>query len=146
MERRSFVRRVAGVVAAIAGSIAAIGLFKQFYPPSAGKKQLLKIGALYEYPVDTFTFLQDHSLYIYRDHEGVRAISAVCTHLGCILEKSSDGFICPCHGSCYNDQGDVLSGPAPRSLAWYKVGRSQDGKLVININQKVESEFKYIIS
>jgi len=137
---------MAGLAAAFAGSIAAIGLFKQFYPPSAGKKQLLKAGSLYAYPVDTFTFLKDHNLYIYRDHEGVRAVSAVCTHLGCILEKSSDGFVCPCHGSCYNDHGAVLSGPAPRNLAWYKVSRSQDGKLLIHINEKVASEFKANIS
>ena len=146
MERRSFIKRVSGIFAAVAGVIAGIGLLKQFYPPSSGKGQLLKIGSLYSYPVDTFTFLPEHNLFIYRDHEGVRAVSAVCTHLGCTLEKSSDGFLCPCHGSCYNNQGDVLSGPAPRNLAWYEVSRSQDGKLVINANHKVASEFKYIIS
>ena len=137
---------MAAVLAAIAGSIAGIGLLKQFYPPSAGKRQSLKIGNLYEYPVDAFTFLKEHNLFVYRDHEGVRAVSAVCTHLGCILEKSEDGFECPCHGSHYNDQGDVLSGPAPRDLAWYEVTRSLDGKLVINTARKVESEYKYKFS
>ena len=146
MQRRSFVKRVSGIAAAIAGAVAGIGLFKQFYPPSAGRKQKVKVGKLYEYPVDTFTFLDEHNVYVYRDHEGVRAVSAVCTHLGCTLEKSSDGFICPCHGSCYNDSGEVLSGPAPRDLAWYDVSRSQDGRLLIDLEQKVESDYKFKIS
>ena len=48
-----------------------------------------------------------------------KAFSAVCTHMGCIVSKISDGKIeCPCHGSEYSvATGDVLRGPAPRPLA-----------------------------
>ena len=146
MERRSYIKRLSGLLAAVAGALAGIGLIKQFYPPSSGRKLKIKAGNLYEYPVDTFTFIGEHNLFIYRDHEGVRAVSAVCTHLGCILEKSSDGFICPCHGSCYNEKGSVLSGPAPRNLSWYEVSRAQDGRLVIDTDHKVDPVFKFIIS
>jgi Rieske Fe-S protein len=47
-----------------------------------------------------------------------KAFSAVCTHLGCIVNKISDGRIdCPCHGSQYSiKDGSVLAGPAPRPL------------------------------
>ena len=134
------------MLATIAGALVTIGLFKQFYPRSAGKKLKLKVGNLYEYPVDTFTFLDEYNIFIYRDHEGVRAVSAICTHLGCILEKSTEGFVCPCHGSCYNDMGDVLSGPAPRNLAWFEVSKAQDGRLVVDTDHKVEPEYKFIIS
>ncbi|KAL6143805.1 hypothetical protein ACLB2K_054500 [Fragaria x ananassa] len=46
-------------------------------------------------------------------------INAVCTHLGCVVPFNSaeNKFICPCHGSQYNDQGRVVRGPAPLSLA-----------------------------
>ncbi|KAL5581885.1 hypothetical protein UlMin_014327 [Ulmus minor] len=46
-------------------------------------------------------------------------INAVCTHLGCVVPWNSaeNKFICPCHGSQYNDQGRVVRGPAPLSLA-----------------------------
>lgn len=56
---------------------------------------------------------------VYRDLEGnVHAVSARCTHLGCIVrwnpaEKSWD---CPCHGSRFSVDGRVLHGPAVRDL------------------------------
>ncbi len=46
-------------------------------------------------------------------------INAVCTHLGCVVpwNAAENKFICPCHGSQYNDEGKVVRGPAPLSLA-----------------------------
>jgi cytochrome b6-f complex iron-sulfur subunit len=46
-------------------------------------------------------------------------LNAVCTHLGCVVpwNASEDKFMCPCHGSQYNNQGKVVRGPAPLSLA-----------------------------
>jgi glycine/D-amino acid oxidase-like deaminating enzyme/nitrite reductase/ring-hydroxylating ferredoxin subunit len=55
----------------------------------------------------------------FRDEEGiVHAVSAVCTHLGCLVnwnnaEKSWD---CPCHGARFDCQGKVLHGPATQDL------------------------------
>jgi glycine/D-amino acid oxidase-like deaminating enzyme/nitrite reductase/ring-hydroxylating ferredoxin subunit len=56
-----------------------------------------------------------HRVAVYRDEQGVlHERSAVCTHLKCIvdwnsLEKTWD---CPCHGSRFDPQGNVLNGPA----------------------------------
>lgn len=56
----------------------------------------------------------------YRDAGGsLHELSAVCTHLGCIvrwnpMERSWD---CPCHGSRFDPQGKVLNGPAIDPLA-----------------------------
>jgi Rieske Fe-S protein len=56
---------------------------------------------------------------VYRDIDGVlHERSAVCTHLGCVVqwnagEKSWD---CPCHGSRYGIDGEVLNGPARAPL------------------------------
>ena len=46
-------------------------------------------------------------------------LNAVCTHLGCVVpwNGNKDRFICPCHGSQYNNEGKVVRGPAPLSLA-----------------------------
>jgi glycine/D-amino acid oxidase-like deaminating enzyme/nitrite reductase/ring-hydroxylating ferredoxin subunit len=56
---------------------------------------------------------------VYRDEDGVlHAVSPVCTHMGCVVgwnpaEKSWD---CPCHGSRYSRDGQVIQGPAVRDL------------------------------
>ncbi|MGY6530845.1 MAG: cytochrome b6-f complex iron-sulfur subunit [Cyanobacterium sp.] len=46
-------------------------------------------------------------------------LNAVCTHLGCVVpwNASENKFICPCHGSQYNNEGKMVRGPAPLSLA-----------------------------
>ena len=58
---------------------------------------------------------------VFRDGEGVFAISTVCTHLGCIVKASAAGFDCPCHGSGFMKDGTVRKGPAPKPLPWLKV-------------------------
>ena len=61
------------------------------------------------------------SVAVFRDADGVYAVSLICTHLGCIVKQSPDGFECPCHGSRFTGDGAVTKGPAPKALAWRKV-------------------------
>lgn len=50
------------------------------------------------------------------------AISLRCTHQGCTVEKQENGtFRCPCHGSTYNEQGKVISGPAKSDLSHFQI-------------------------
>lgn len=65
-------------------------------------------------------------LAVYRDQEGALSVcSATCTHLGCIVqwngaEKSWD---CPCHGSRFDTDGEVLEGPAVHALQRVRRGK-----------------------
>jgi cytochrome b6-f complex iron-sulfur subunit len=144
MQRRQFIRKAAVTLVTVTGVVAAISYLRQFFPRLAGEKRRIAIGDVARYPVDTYTYLEEHHLFVYRDHEGIRAVSAVCTHLGCILERTTDGFECPCHGSCYDRNGKVLSGPAPRDLSWYLVSRSADGRIIIDPGRTVGPGDKFL--
>jgi nitrite reductase/ring-hydroxylating ferredoxin subunit len=61
---------------------------------------------------------------VFRDESGVHAISLICTHLGCIVKPTAEGFDCPCHGSRFDHEGGVVRGPAPKPLSWLKVTAS----------------------
>jgi Rieske Fe-S protein len=61
-----------------------------------------------------------------------RAFSAVCTHVGCILDQISHGTInCPCHGSKFKiTNGAVVAGPAPSPLPRKQI-KIVDGKVML---------------
>jgi cytochrome b6-f complex iron-sulfur subunit len=69
-----------------------------------------------------------------RFQDGFRALSAVCTHLGCITRYRPDERIitCPCHGSRFGLDGEVLAGPAPRPLRWLQMDLTQRGDIVVD--------------
>jgi Rieske Fe-S protein len=137
ISRRKFLGKVALGGAISAGALAVLGALREVIPPLTRENKKFTIGRLYDFPLNTFFLIAAHNVFIYRDYEGVRALSAVCTHLGCVLETTEDGFQCPCHGSRFNDRGRVLSGPAPRSLACFKVDVAPDGQLLVDMSQKV---------
>ena len=62
----------------------------------------------------------------------VAAISLVCTHLGCTVNRVETGFQCPCHGSQYDTDGLVVGGPAPKTLAWLEIKPVPGGQLEID--------------
>jgi len=43
-------------------------------------------------------------------------VIGICTHLGCVPNRTESGWSCPCHGSIYDNSGRVLRGPAPKNL------------------------------
>lgn len=69
----------------------------------------------------------DRAVAVFKDAEGVYAISTICTHLGCVVKAHPDGFECPCHGSRFQADGAVSKGPAPRPLKWLKVTTADGG-------------------
>ena len=55
----------------------------------------------------------------YRDDSGdLHAVSAVCTHMGCLIDWSDADktWDCPCHGSRFDSDGRVIQGPAKKPL------------------------------
>jgi len=61
------------------------------------------------------------------DGTTIRAFTSVCTHQQCTINAfADDTFMCPCHGSEFDTQGEVVAGPAPQPLTEYDVSRSDD--------------------
>jgi len=60
------------------------------------------------------------------------ALTAVCTHLGCIVKwvKDQQLLVCPCHGGRFSVDGNVVSGPPPSPLKSYPVAVNADTVIV----------------
>lgn len=57
---------------------------------------------------------------VYKDEtQTVHAFSAICPHLGCVVQWNADetSFDCPCHGSRFTCKGEVVNGPALSGLS-----------------------------
>jgi cytochrome b6-f complex iron-sulfur subunit len=90
-----------------------------------------------DYPVGSAASLPEAKAWLFRDEQGLYAISAVCTHLGCIVTHSDQGFDCPCHGSRYNAAGYVLKGPAKLPLSCLELTLSPEGLVVLDTKVSV---------
>lgn len=101
-----------------------------FEPPS-----IFKAGRPEDYPSGSVTFNPQQRVFIVREKEGYfYALSAICSHLGCIANwRPEEGIItCPCHGSKFARTGEVLTGPAPRPLQRLLMELSEGGELVVD--------------
>jgi cytochrome b6-f complex iron-sulfur subunit len=66
--------------------------------------------------------------------QGFKALSAVCTHLGCLVDwdQARGQVICPCHGGVYDADGKVVSGPPPKALPAHEVNVI-NGRIMVKV-------------
>ncbi len=134
-QRRDFLTRVgigACAAAAVGSGLVTLDFLKPkvlFEPPTT-----FLAGEPADYPDGTVRFNKERKAYVIGAPGGVYALSAVCTHLGCITRFLSDQNViaCPCHGSRFDLEGNVVQGPAPRPLPWLEVGTDAQGLLVVD--------------
>jgi cytochrome b6-f complex iron-sulfur subunit len=136
MSRRYFLESVGigAIGVAAAGSLLLTG---EYLSPNVLKEPptKFKAGQPDTYAPGTTTLNKEQKVYIVRAKEGYfYALSAVCTHLGCITNwKSEEGIIaCPCHGSKFNIEGIKIDGPAPRPLDRYMMSLDEQGQLIVD--------------
>ncbi|MBK8576519.1 MAG: Rieske 2Fe-2S domain-containing protein [Elusimicrobia bacterium] len=117
---------------ASAGGAARFMLPNVLYEPS----QRFKMGKVKDFPLGV-TINKEQRVWVVRDEKGVYALWARCTHLGCTPNwfPAEVRFKCPCHGSNYNLDGDVIAGPAPKPLWRCAVDVTPEGDLVVDKSQ-----------
>ena len=106
------------------------------YEPSP----IANIGKPDRFPQDSLTADPGAGIYIVHAAEGFYALSATCTHLGCLTAwKPELGIIaCPCHGSKFSvfdarkTPGEKVEGPAPKPLPWLQTWVSDEGDLMVD--------------
>jgi cytochrome b6-f complex iron-sulfur subunit len=109
-----------------------------------GPLRIYKLGDPAQYAVGTSIRVEAGNFLLFRDEQGFHAISSVCTHLGCIVaHQENEGFSCPCHGSRFNEQGNVIGGPAPAGLPWLEIALAPDGQLQVNGESQVTRGAKF---
>jgi len=108
-----------------------------------GPVRRFKVGMPEQFALGTETRFEKENVFLFRDSDGIYAVSSVCTHLGCTVARSTEGFGCPCHGSKFDATGKVMGGPAPRALPWLEVGRAADGQLVVYADREVPTGTRF---
>jgi cytochrome b6-f complex iron-sulfur subunit len=111
-----------------------------FIKPRAtyGQPNRFSIGKPEEFPSGSRMTLEARRICIVREGDRMAAISTVCTHLGCIVSTSETGFACPCHGSRYDQDGNVTGGPAPKRLPWFRVSLAPNGELEVDKDVEID--------
>ena len=149
MNRREFLSSVGygagwlGLSAALGGS--AFGSFKFMVPNIVYEPPtIFKIGRVEDFGMGvTDRLKKERQIWVVRDEQGLYAMVSICRHLGCTPNWLGDQqrFFCPCHGSIYDIYGNVLGGPAPRTLWRPAVSQDPtDRQIIVNFLTRQDPE------
>ena len=132
ISRRDFLKLSTNSLLALSGLLGLGGLIRFLsYKADPTPPSEYDVGPSANYSMGTHTVLTYIPAIVIHDQKGLRAISLVCTHLGCSVEESNFGFTCPCHGSRYDQDGVVQKGPAKLNLKKLRIEQTGDGNLHI---------------
>lgn len=134
LRRRNFLDLAGKGFLALSGVLGGSMLLRFLaYPAEVSRPIEFDLGSAENYPLGTRTVIADANALLLHTPEGFRAISLTCTHLGCTVNLTSEGFACPCHNSQFDRDGNVLRGPAARPLKTCLVAQTADNKLVLRL-------------
>jgi cytochrome b6-f complex iron-sulfur subunit len=130
-----FVAGVVGLLGALARSVVPDVLYEA--------PRRFPVGRPADFPPGSVTFAAERRLFIFNTPDGFCAISAVCTHLGCnVNHEAEKGFACPCHGSTFEADGRVRTGPAAWPLPRFAMSLSRRGELIVDTRRTVGPDWR----
>lgn len=101
------------------------------------------LGHYDQYPNGSVTPVEAGRFYLVRlDDGGFLAVYRRCTHLGCAVpyDPGLGKFVCPCHGSAFDPDGNVLNQPAPRPLDLFALTIDADGNISVDTRSPIERD------
>ena len=138
--RRGFLARVFLAWSAMTVLPVVYGVVRYIIPPAIKRKLLegFRIAKFGDISSDAPTILRVNKsaiILVRGPHGQIKAFSAKCTHLGCVVQYQSDRkvFHCNCHGSEFDLDGKNISGPAPKPLVPYRVELKNDDVIISEI-------------
>jgi len=139
--RRSFFNRLFQIVMGLWGVAFITVVVSYIKAPRESKgieEKIKRVGPLSELQVGSAKFVADELQpwwVIRTSSDEIIALSATCTHLRCILQwdKDSGRLVCPCHAGAFDLNGNVVSGPPPRSLT-RRDCNTRGGIVYVNLN------------
>ena len=145
--RRNFLKKLWMGLGLLAGA-EFIGVVSGFLFSDKGNskeaepKKLIEAGPVDIFKPNSVTPFRGGRFFLARlEDGGFIAISLRCTHLGCSINWEEDKmrFICPCHASAFNIEGDVQNPPAPKALDYYPV-IIENGIVKVDVGTRKERE------
>ena len=97
----------------------------------------LDVGAPSTFTLDTPVYFASGFLFVVRDANGLYALTARCPHQGFTTRVQGMDFFCPRHGSLFDFNGAVLTGPAAAPLVHYAMCTLPSGNVGVLTSQTV---------
>lgn len=133
--RRDFLKLARAGFLWLSGGLALGGLLRFLdYEPNPAPKTEFDLGPADRFPPGSRTLLPDPPAVLLHTESGFSALSLTCTHLGCTVEQTTDGFTCPCHSSRFDTDGKVTHGPASKALHSLRVELSADEHVIVHLD------------
>lgn len=101
------------------------------------------VGKVEDFADGSVTPDREGKFFLVRQGNDFKALYQVCTHLGCLVRQSPDGFSCPCHGSKFAQDGTLLASPAPRDMDTFAV-EVVDGNVVVDTGQRTKGQSRSV--
>lgn len=104
---------------------------------TTGASKLLAVGTIEELDKGGQILNREEKIIVVRNPENAKiiALNATCPHLNCLVEwEAKDKNIkCPCHGSRFAPDGELLKGPAGKDLPNYEV-KEENGSILVKVS------------
>lgn len=137
VSRRRFLNLAWGAAGTLALAEAG-GVVLSYFSPRVAAGEfggVIDAGTVDSFPVGSVTPFTQGRFYLVRLQDGgFLALYRRCTHLGCAVpwNPAEGQFICPCHASAFEADGEVINPPAPRPLDRFAVS-------IVNGNIQVDT-------